>query len=415
MGRSPTDMLAVVDHELLAGVEVKAAPALHNDAVQYKAGRFRLKNKPLPFDGNIVDMRLVGLAGEPHRQAASLSATLSRNVLDSECHFVLLGPSGCGKTRADFDVARNVLSMYIECSDPNDERRSSTTDKVFQSLVSELRLMRTKANDGEFRELANQRVTAHLLGRLLALRLLLKAHPSLTPEQYLLAQINGLQEVELRVCNRLALEREQDLLVVCSEVLYELKAKGFKCVVLDEASLGQSLFERVWESPVSKSPRGLSSAFLHRFSSWGVSTITSGTALAIADAETFQADIGKPDSTKVVTQFPHKSEKDVCALVGALLDMNGCDLSGVEDISLLAGRARFGSQLTQKIVQIEESALQRVPIPSKQEVVVEAVNATMCEARDKLSERLVRKAEDNPGSLIFRSFPTSCLVIVLAC
>jgi len=299
--RDPKEMYRFVVNTMLADIDVPKPPPLKPMKYQKLLGRFHKVD--LPFSGKEVDPRLLDDC------LTSVGKEMVESLKSAEMHYILLGKSGEGKTRAIFDVARNVFTIVFECVTPGDERQEVTKDRAFLDMAKQLYTTIDWSNVEEARQRVEYRVDVEIVSRLLLLRLLTIKFPQLTPQEFLLSQLNGGSEVISKIVRVLLNESWSDIISIRIDVMSDLQRDVLigECknlvFAVDEAGLAQQfLFDR-FKSPKSKDPRGLLTVMVRCLMPIHASTIYAATNRSLGMGETLQSDIGKPDTTILLSNF----------------------------------------------------------------------------------------------------------------
>lgn len=266
---------------------------------------------PLPRTNQTIDMRFAILPSD----APDTLKQLKNFDPKFESHHILIGTSGCGKTRMIFDVARQYYTVFFECGTIEEENnRNPGTDRLFASFFNDIQKKAKKVSDERIEDLkdyADQRIALEVASRLLFLRLLADKMKDLSPERYLVSQLNGAPEVINRIKAILRNENTSILSMLIDEVLSSLKQDVLKdqgriIFAVDEVNVGYRILKdrKIWQSPKNKDPRGVLTPFIQFISNLthGACTIYAGTSMSVAD--TIQSDIGKPLLTMSVKGFP---------------------------------------------------------------------------------------------------------------
>lgn len=95
---------------------------------------------------------------------------------------------------------------------------------------------------------------------------------------------------------------------------------------LDEAGLAFKLLNGSWQSPRTESPRGLLTPMVYCLVKFDVSTIFAATNRSLGSGETLQSDIGKPDSTRILTNFDNSEDENFVKEELAVCIVYSCDL-----------------------------------------------------------------------------------------
>eukprot|EP01117_Protostelium_nocturnum_P019204 TRINITY_DN8269_c0_g1_i1.p1 TRINITY_DN8269_c0_g1~~TRINITY_DN8269_c0_g1_i1.p1 ORF type:complete len:353 (-),score=42.23 TRINITY_DN8269_c0_g1_i1:406-1404(-) len=269
--------------------------------IRHEFGRFNNENALfIPSFDSSIDMRFLSGVTKSAEEAMSF-------FRQAEFHLIAISKSGVGKTRMAFDVARHYFVIYMECISPSDISASSTRDKNYRKMYSEIEHYLSDGG-GEVRSRAEQRIRLEITGRICSLLFFMRSYKDLTPLQALLLQINEGQElisiiiITIRYLDYLSLEV---LAVTALEQMkpffkkYEQKRIIF---AIDEAGLPSETF-KFWNSPRTGAKRGLLTAIARELQNYGHSSIYLGTTFSLGLGERLQSDIGKPNSIKILTKF----------------------------------------------------------------------------------------------------------------
>jgi hypothetical protein len=243
----------------------------------------------------------------------------------------------------------------------------------------------------KFVTIVEERIAIELLGRLLFLKKLFQLKPNLTPQEYLLSQINGGQILIkdiIRCIKYVEYATVIDMLEIVSKELSEKHMNNKKLVIgLDEASIGMKIFYGKFTSP-NGNPRGLLTIFLREISSLKcLSTVCLGTSFSMSNAETIQSDIGKINELIIVTNFKPSIDDEPRKFIEHYIDISDCNKIW-EDENVrtweLKGRKRLQSTVINFITKyyVENSSSNKYLILSS------AINESIQLHHDKMYSRL---------------------------
>eukprot|EP01124_Arcella_intermedia_P022961 TRINITY_DN3540_c0_g1_i10.p1 TRINITY_DN3540_c0_g1~~TRINITY_DN3540_c0_g1_i10.p1 ORF type:complete len:714 (-),score=101.30 TRINITY_DN3540_c0_g1_i10:2188-4329(-) len=367
-------------------LQIYSPPPLFDESVaKKKLGPFF--KKALPMTNKVFDMRFAELPKDAPDTLEDLELDPS-----TEMHRILVGNSGCGKTRTIFDVGRKYFTVFFECGLMEDEDKLNPgTDRAFMKFFDDVKSKVDELVLVEFRKYVKQRIALEVTSRLLYLRLLFDTKPDLTPEEYLVSQLNGAQQTIATIIGLLSNETYENLdtlqrVVVENMAKDILKNQGKIIFALDEINVGyQVLREKgIWKSPRSKSNRGVLTPFIQYIStrSYGACTIYAGTSLSMSISDTIQSDIGKPTHTKIVKDFPHLTLEDVSKRLNLWLQLDGIELTSSTHFKYTQGRGRFSSIIPFHIRYKQSSSIK------KQSLWNDALSANFELIKNKLANRL---------------------------
>lgn len=155
---------------------------INPDFQKKKLGRFNKNNIFLPYK-NIakerLNMQLAILVGEIKKENDWKTEEKKSSRVASS---VLIGVSGAGKTSRIFNNARQGYVLYCTAGDMVEDR-----DNYYLHFVELLKIQESQAH-------ANSLMGVWILSKLLALLHLVSKYPELTPEQFLILQLNGRSE-----------------------------------------------------------------------------------------------------------------------------------------------------------------------------------------------------------------------------
>ncbi|RGB27283.1 hypothetical protein C1646_819865, partial [Rhizophagus diaphanus] len=176
--------------EIQGNVIVGPPPELYPELSRNIAGRFHKEGSHIPISGkNFPDMRL------NEQSVTPMGQKLTSLFKEKKVFFQMIyGVSGAGKTRAIFDMARSLFIIYIDCAPPRDETMASmepTNDINFSDLVKKISGCFADMPIDKARIKAGYLIALEFVARVFYLILLKKLVMDLSPQQYLLAQING--------------------------------------------------------------------------------------------------------------------------------------------------------------------------------------------------------------------------------
>jgi len=269
---TPEQKYQYVLNTILGNINIPKLPELKPKHKQQCLGRFYKMD--LPFSGRVVDPRLLD------DQITIVGMNMIKSLKADVLHYILLGKSGEEKTRAIFDVARNLFTIAFECVTRADQRQDTTKDRTFLEMAGELSFIAySNIGEEEKRQLIENRVDLEIVTRLLFLRILTLRFPALTPQQFLLSQLNGGSEVVINIAKKLIQETPnniKDLRFYCLQDLELNVLKGYQqnlVFAIDEAILAQEFLYGLFRSPKSNHKRGMLTALVESLMEMKVSTI----------------------------------------------------------------------------------------------------------------------------------------------
>ena len=296
-------------------------------------------------------------------------------------HIKLLETSATGKTKAIFDMGRQKFMLYIRCEVPDREaynRRQpqreefiSTKDLVFPEVI-DLITSRCNTKTGmltneEAIEIADGFILADLVARLCFLLWSLKNFPKVTPEQFLVAQLNEGQIILrrfFRILQTLHKDSLEAICRACQDKLDESKvipiwAMDEAQVVMEKFATYESImhFEHTADENGHVSIRGL----LYQYTSFIVrkdkitahQLVVAGTALtAYATNSQVSSQLGKPEAERVA--FPILAEDDVILRLSRVLNIDDVHWDEVVNLKLLTGRCRWCASVVHFISKAPE-------------------------------------------------------------
>lgn len=242
-------------------------------------GPFAKADNPLPFREQRVDMRLDRFQNvEESLRAAHIALERLKKLPSSRTArklMSLIGGSGYGKTTALFEVGCQHFMVFFKCgvSGAADAEahyvQQGWSDNNFISMVNLIDVEFATKDETSARTNASTIFLHHLTARLLLLRLMFEIKPDLSPEDFLLFQLDGGRFVIERICTDLRNVAHKETLAVLEQVFEELYSrldnKRLICT-FDEANVGYVYAcAGRFRSPKSDSPRGLLSKILQEF------------------------------------------------------------------------------------------------------------------------------------------------------
>jgi len=374
----------------LETLKVDEAPKLALESHQAKFGRFRKPSVNIPFSQSMVDLRLASDIF-PSDPIVDQLVERHQHALN---YTILVGRSGCSKTRTLFDVARRIWMIYMEMGKVEDDRIDPTTDRNFLFLVQDLR---NNQSHPDFKAKTDQRIVVEITARLAYLYIFRRNYPTSTPQDFLLSQINGGQCVITSIVGWLRFETENDLVLQQNSIMQGLKTLGIErvSVAIDEANVGYNLFHGRWESPNTHMKRGLLSPLLWILKRFGWSSVlVAGTGVSLSRGETVQSDLGKPEQTWLVTDFPDTTEEAVAERLQFGLDLSDIDMQKLQDLDRLTGRRRLVASVFDTIITAETKD------QSKQAVLDSAITKAIDKVKDKMKQRLLHQIRGGEKSLV---------------
>jgi hypothetical protein len=80
---------------------------------------------------------------------------------------------------------------------------------------------------------------------------------------------------------------------------------------VDEANLPHEFLMGKFSSPKTKQPRGLLTPMVRIINRFDFATIYAATNRSLVQGDTLQSDIGKPDTTRILTNFDQTEDEDM--------------------------------------------------------------------------------------------------------
>jgi len=248
-------------------------------------------------------------------------------------------------------------TVFFECGDIAEVvKPNPSSDRLFASFFDDIKKRaRDKDSLNAIRDYTDQRIALEVASRLLYLRKLAdKMKNDLTPEGYLVSQLNGAQEIIRKIINILKFSSTERLRTLVGKVLISLKKDVLKeqriIFAVDEVNVGYRVLKdrKIWQSPRSKDPRGVLTPFIQYISNHphGATTIYAGTSISMSVLDTIQSDIGKDLYTVFVKEFPILTTEDVKKRLSLWLKL-GAEEEQIIDkyYKHLIGRPRFSSMV----------------------------------------------------------------------
>jgi len=162
------------------------------------------------------------------------AAQIHSSVRKNETHGILLGKSGIGKTRTILDVAKNLFTLYIVTDLESYDLDWRKEDKTLRII--------------------NHRLYVEISARLMFLYKYSQLYPALTPQQYLLSQLNGAQKSIMRILRQLERINHQDtktlpaLILRYLEPLLKQNNQNQLIVAVDEAASAHEFWNGKFKS-----------------------------------------------------------------------------------------------------------------------------------------------------------------------
>jgi hypothetical protein len=344
---------------------ISLPPPLYDQAKQdERFGPFSSREAVIPFVKDRVDLRFAdAFNGRKITPEAKALKQATSNI-------IMLGTSASGKTRTIFDVARKDFMIYVACSlysGPQEKTPSdveTTRDKVFPRLCSSIRAkvhsMWPDDRKGARAE-ADRLILADICSRLLFVARVFQEYPQITPEEFLLLQLNGGQDIILSYWKAVSEEATTDIKAVLDEafnILFPMKRMRF---AIDEAQIAAPLFSAksdfhfLHEERIDEA-RGLLykyCLFVDEYVS-PAQLIVAGTDMTADTAAQLPTDLGKDFGSPIV--FPVLKKKDVQVRLRRVLNMTDLDWNKVKNLGQLVGRCRWCATLVHELASRAEKS-----------------------------------------------------------
>lgn len=311
--------------------------------------------------------------------------------------FVFIGVSGAGKTASLMSIARQRFSIFMECGKKSASTLDFIQDSNFHTLVDDISMIHDDYKGPSFSTAVDFRILVEYCARLLLLLKLSRTSATLTPEQYLLSQLNG---------GRAFVDRVVELLLrypyptvkailhwVCQEASTFLQAHRQRqslVFIIDEANVGYNELCLFFESSNRKKCRGLVSPILQAINSFpsqlSIQFIISGTKISLSDGDNVKSDIGKlhgRDLVRNIYDFPPL--ENGYDQLRSLLDLSAINLQDNRWFidALTAARPRLVASVVQNLGN--DYKIKELPLKER---VLEATRAAVKSHRFRLFERL---------------------------
>lgn len=352
----------------------------------------------LPHTQGEIDMRI---SFEPEWPPNLVGEQLS-DIMKKEAphNAILVGKSGCGKTSAIFHAARESFCILLTASwEGNDEKVASHTDPggfddSFSRLVADIKTIATTVQHDDSTDNAKKRkveeecehlILAFIISRMLMLWSFQQSRTQPDKLAWLMYQLTPDLHAKAIAMYRSLKKKPADLLRNLKFVL-QLKLKGF-FFAFDEAQEGHKYLsdEHLWKSKTRQEYRGIACPIIRKLSGTAPLVIA-GTAMSLVSIESCKSDIGKPQNTKIIQEFPQVSIVEITERMNSLLNMEKVK---VQQSSLLKleGRGRLlGGFFRQLEIQIEE-----MPAESSKDVFSSAIQEHYNNCRDQIVSRIRSK------------------------
>jgi hypothetical protein len=209
-----------------------------------------------------------------------------------------------------FDVARTFYTVFAECGVLEDPTKSPGRDVLFRQFFDDLEKEQAKLSDTDFQNYVDKRIALEVTSRVLYLQLLFERFEDITPEKYLLSQLNGASQAIFNIQSILGNESGSDLrrllegtLAVLSE---KKKLNGKLIFAIDEVNVGYNILRGKFRNNRNNHPRGALSPFISFLANlpYKPSILYAGTALSMTLSDTIQSDIGKVSDVSIIMDFP---------------------------------------------------------------------------------------------------------------
>ncbi|RGB23484.1 hypothetical protein C1646_806432 [Rhizophagus diaphanus] len=169
--------------------------------------------------------------------------------------------------------------------------------------------------------------------------LLKKKFPDISSCDYLLAQINGGQEIISSIKDKLSHYRSKDLESIIKSALSYLKDKLIyqKSLVfaIDEANVAsKKLFDGYFRNH-SEKLCGLLTPIVEILNLFKILIVVAGTSFSLKQGSEIQSDIGKDNISEFLIDFKTTESKDVEAYVNRYLNLSEWNIKKIENINIL--------------------------------------------------------------------------------
>ena len=242
---NPRQKYQFVLNSILPEISVHLPPPFPFDAkVQERLlGPFNKPGVELPMVTGKLDLRLLGFVREPLPSSQRILRDLA--AAKTGCYYAAsVSVSGGGKTTTLFDVAMQHFLLLLDCFKPGGSTKMNPTmDNNFQIFVTDLEELKAEAKGDlvQFRLQTQRRIRVELFARFLYLRALFQLDKDLTPQQYLLGQLNGGQKSIANLVDELENLSSKSAQVLLNQVIQDLDMNYLKkdnglVVGIDEAN-----------------------------------------------------------------------------------------------------------------------------------------------------------------------------------
>ena len=378
-------------------------------------GRFSLGE--MGHTQNQIDARF-HCAALPNLTPAGQALSKKLEKKDGHNH-ILLGVSGCGKTSAIFDAARKSYCILIAASNPDKDEGMATyrdlggLDTSFTTLVDDLKaILNGTIIDREKEWECDRAIDAFIVARMM---ILYAFHEKVgtnkeAPLLWLVYQLSD-QLSLMTLYLYPALKRRERKTVGTLRTEIESRMDFF--FAFDEAQEAyKALDTGFWHSSKDKTKtRGMGSPFLRRLALSNKSVIVAGTALSLGGAVSCRSDLGKPQQTHAMCDFPMVSLEEIPEKLNQALNLEGVSLENVPSLWMLVGRGRLFGGLFLKLAQVEEEH----PSLSKEEVLDMAIKAHYQGLLQGLVKRIKESFPDAQDPLMLKEqLPASIAKLAIA-
>ncbi|PKY47329.1 hypothetical protein RhiirA4_462483 [Rhizophagus irregularis] len=274
-----------------------------------------------------------------------------------------------------------------------------TNDINFSDLVKKIHGCIADMSIDKARIKAGYLIALEFVARVFYLILLKKLVMDLSPQQYLLAQINGGQMCIADIKYSLAsyefeIDDLESIFRISSRYLEE-QLGGQPIFSIDKANIAITKYFFGDFRNLNGKPCGLLTPMVVFLFDQRASIVISGTSFSLEQKESVLSDVSKGVINEYLDEFGSFTIENIESYLRSLLELSECDLKSIEEFKCLIGHPCFASRLVVEIIRVENKYGEN---KSKQDVFKEAIKATIKAVDERLKstlEKFIEVANDD--------------------
>ena len=276
-----------------------------------------------------------------------------------------------------------------------------------------------ECNESRTRNIVTHLLNEQITARLMTLYLYIKKYPDITPQKWLISQLNGASLVINKITsifsNKLSdkdnVGIQLDLITLLQNTMLKYNQDRMIIAVDEAGTAHKYLSGRFNKEEAGKSPRGILTPLANILSRLPVSTIYAATNRSLGYGETLQSDIGKPDSTKVFTDWSYSDEEKNRKVFNDRIDLTDCDLN-IPEFRMLTGRHRIRDRVFYELVRIRTDNIKALIGAPKQQQLIHAMRESIKVSKIQLMARLTSALSNRQGIFFVFAFHYKNITII---